>query len=329
MGPPKDYVLRSTLPKQLKELNFLVTGGAGFIGSHLTESLAGDNKITVMDDLSNGSIVNLKSVRERIKYLKVDICKETAIARAGKVDGIFHLACYPRSFSFRNPARDVDVNVRSTVNMLEIARKCDAKLVFTSNSGIYGEPQYLPMDEKHPIDCKTPYDVDKYSSELQMKAFARQYGLRTTVCRLATVWGPRQRVNEKLGWRPVVAAFVNKLMNGKRPIIFGDGEQTRDLIYVKDVVNGLKKAFYTKEADGEVFNLSTGVETSVNSLLHKVMDVVGKKAEPEHGPPSVGDIRRMCYSTEKARNILGLEIQYPLSIALEEYVNWFSTSKKH
>jgi UDP-glucose 4-epimerase len=303
-------------------LKLLVTGGAGFVGSHLVERIA-ENQVAVFDDLSNGSLSNLKSVRKKVKFLKVDVSKETAVTKAGKVEGIFHLACHPRSFSFARPAKDVDGNVRSTVNMLELARKSDAKLVFTSNSGIYGEPQYLPIDEKHPIDCKTPYDVDKYAAELQIRAFARQYGLRSTICRLATVYGPRQRVNEKLGWRPAVATFVEYLLAGKSPVVFGDGEQTRDLIYVKDVADGLVKAFESKEADGEIFNLSTGVETSVNSLLNQIMTTTGKKVVPSRGPPSVGDIRRMCYSNEKARRILNFEVKHPLDLALKEYLEWY------
>jgi len=304
----------------------LVTGGAGFVGSHLVESLASEHQVTVLDDLSNGSLPNLKTVRKKVRFLKVDVSKETSIVKAGKVEGLFHLACHPRSFSFSRPAKDVDGNLRSTVNMLELARKCDAKLIFTSNSGIYGEPQYFPMDEKHPIDCKTPYDVNKYAAELQIRAFARQYGLRSTVCRLATVYGPRQRVNEKLGWRPVVATFVQYLMTGRKPTVFGDGDQTRDLIYVTDVVDGLIGAFNSKDADGEVFNLSTGIETSVNTLLGQIIATTGKKIKPARGPPSIGDIRRMCYSNEKAGRVFGFQIRHPLTVALREYVDWYKAN---
>jgi len=305
-------------------LKVLVTGGAGFVGSHLAEHLAQEHQVVVMDDLSNGSLSNLKSVRKRIRFVNADVSKESAARKVGRVDGILHLACHPRSFSFDKPARDVDVNVRSTVNMLAISRKYDTKLIFTSNSGIYGEPEYLPMDEKHRIDCKTPYDVNKYASELQIRAHARQYGLRTVVCRLATVYGPRQKVNERLNWRPLVATFLERLMTGRRPVIFGDGEQTRDLIYVEDVVDGLVKAFDSKAADGEVFNISTGSETSVNSLLRMTLDALGKEAEPERGPPTVGDIRRMCYSNAKAQKTFNFEIKHPLQVALKEYIAYLS-----
>lgn len=308
-------------------MRLLVTGGAGFVGSHLAEKLSSQNHVVVIDDLTNGSRRNLSKVGRKIRLLKYDVSKPEVMRKSGKVDGIFHLACHPRSFSFNRPARDVDVNVRSTVNVLELARKCDAKFVFTSNSGIYGEPQYLPMDEKHPIDCKTPYDVNKYASELQIKAFARQYGLPTVVCRLATVFGPRQRVNEKLGWRPLVATFVERMISRKRPVIFGDGEQTRDLIYVLDVVEGLLGAFNSKEATGEVFNLSTGVETSVNSVYRMVSEIIGANLDAEQGPPSVGDIRRMCYSNEKARRVFNFEIKHPLAVALREYVEWSRNEK--
>lgn len=300
-------------------MKLLATGGAGFVGSHVVEKLVKEHEVTVIDDLSNGTLANLRSVRKEIKFTRSDISKESSTRRVGKVEGIFHLACHPRSFSFDRPARDVDVNMRSTANVLELARKHNAKVIFTSNSGIYGEPKYLPMDESHPIDCKTPYDVNKYASELLIRTYNRQYGLPTVVCRLATVFGPRQRVNEKLGWRPVVATFLERLVKGKRPTIFGDGEQTRDLIYVEDVADGLIKAFKSEETSGEVFNLSTGVETSVNSLLTTIRELLGSNIEPEHGPPSVGDIRRMCYSNSKAVKTFGFSIEHPLQVALKEY----------
>lgn len=286
----------------------------------MVEKLVKGNEVTVIDDLSNGTLANLRSVRKEIKFTRGDISRESSARRVGKVEGIFHLACHPRSFSFDKPARDVDVNMRSTANMLELARKHNAKVVFTSNSGIYGEPQYLPMDESHPIDCKTPYDVNKYASELLIRTYHRQYGLPTVVCRLATVYGPRQRVNEKLSWRPVVATFLERLTKRKSPTIFGDGEQTRDLIYVEDVADGLVKAFNSEETSGEVFNLSTGVETSVNSLLRTITELLGSNIEPEHGSSSVGDVRRMCCSNLKAEKAFGFCIGHPLQVALKEYI---------
>jgi len=318
-------VIPTTKHGRLTKLKLLVTGGAGFVGSNFLDRFTPENEIVVMDDLSNGSLENLANVRRKIKFLRVDVTKESSIAKAGKVDGIFHLACFPRSFSFNNPTRDVDVNVRATMNMLELARKSDAKMVFTSNSGIYGDPKFLPMDEKHSIDCKTPYDVDKYASELQMLTYRRQYGVKTVACRLATVYGPRQKVNEKLGWRPLVATFLQYLMNGRKPMVFGDGEQTRDLIYVKDVVDGLMKAFVSKGADGEAFNLGTGVETSVNELLRTLEEITATKVEPAHGPPSIGDLRRMCLSIEKAKRTFNFEVQYPLDSALTEYIQWYKS----
>ncbi len=285
------------------------------------EKFADQHKIIVADDLSNGSLKNLKSVSKKIRFLRVDVSTNPIFRKVPKLDGIFHLACHPRSFSFDNPTRDVDVNLRATINLLELARRSDAKLVFTSNTGVYGDPQYLPMDEQHPINCKTPYDVNKFASELQIATYRRQYGLRSVVCRLGTVFGPRQRVNEKLGWRPVVATFLERLITGRRPTVYGDGEQTRDLIYVKDVADGLMKAFNSPTADGEVFNLSTGVETSVNSVLKMVSEAVGKSVDPKRGPPTVGDIRRMCCSNSKAQKTFNFRIRYNLPVALREYVD--------
>ncbi|MBN2073490.1 MAG: GDP-mannose 4,6-dehydratase, partial [Actinobacteria bacterium] len=243
-----------------KKKSILVTGGAGFVGSHLSEYIIekGGN-IVIIDDLSNGSMENLDNIRDEIDFIQFDISgsmsKLKELLVKYKFDGIFNLACFPRSLSLSDPVRDVDVNARGTINILEIARGNHSKVVFTSNSGIYGNPEYLPMDEKHPDKPSTPYDANKLVSEYYLKIYNKIYGLPIAICRLATVYGERQRT--KPGWKPVIPEFVAKVLQNEPPTIYWDGNQTRDLIYVKDVVQGLTKA-YTSDTKDEIFILGTG-----------------------------------------------------------------------
>jgi len=281
----------------------LVTGGAGFVGSHLVEELVCSSySVTVLDDLSNGSRDNLRSVIDRIKFKLADISRKDWISKIPRAHVVFHLACHPRSFSFANPQKDVCVNLIGSVNVLEYARKHDARIVFSSNSGIYG-PCVLAK-ENDAASCLTPYDVDKYSTELMLGAYNKQYGIKSIIFRFATIYGPRQRVNEKYGWRPVVATFATRLLRSRPVTIFGDGHQTRDLVYVKDVSDALLRSIRYK-GDFDIFNLSTGRETKVIDVFRMVSRFVGVKASPRHGPPLPGDIRRMSYSNEKIRRKLG------------------------
>jgi len=287
----------------LNREHVIVTGGAGFVGSHLIEELVQRKySVTVLDDLSNGCRDNLSAVTHQVQLKVLDISRKNWIAKAPGAKVVFHLACHPRSFSFRKPQKDVSVNMIGSVNVLEYARKNDSRVVFSSNSGIYG-PCKLAK-ESDPVSCMTPYDVDKYSTELMIRAYYKQYGIKSTIFRFATIYGPRQRVNEKYGWRPVVATFATKLLTNSPATIFGDGLQTRDLVFVKDVPDALLRSIHYK-ADFDIFNLSTGRETTVIDVFRIVSRFVGVKTSPYHGPPQPGEIRRMSYSNSRIRRKLG------------------------
>ena len=190
--------------------NVVVFGGAGFVGSHLVEALLKQGKtITVIDDFSNGSRTNLSAISDKIKVIKFDIVnKDWSSLMDLKPDVIFHLATHPRSFSLQDPIKNADVNVIGMINVLDFAKKKNSKLIYTSNSGICGDPQFLPVTEEHPIDCKTPYDANKLIGEHYAKIYQKIYGLYITIFRLATVYGERQIVNEDLGWRPIIPNLV-------------------------------------------------------------------------------------------------------------------------
>jgi len=308
--------------------NVLITGGAGFIGSHLVESLSEMKvNITVLDDFSNGSNKNLKEYEDKIKIIKFDVSNDDwSSLDKYDVDTIFHLATHPRSFSLQDPIRNTEVNVIGTLKVLDYAKKKKAKVVYTSNSGICGDPQFFPVTEEHPIDCKTPYDANKLVGEYYAKIYYKIHGVYSVIFRLATVYGERQRVNEDLGWRPLIATLVKKVENDQTPVIQWDGEQTRDLIYVKDVVNCLIKGANSENQGGEMFLLSTNNETSVNKALDLICKITGKNISPEYQEKNPGDLRRMILSYDKAKKAFGYEPKFSLEEGIKRYVNWYRNS---
>jgi len=303
--------------------NALITGGLGFVGSHLVGELVKRGiYVTVVDDLSNGSIDNLQSVSHDVTFIKDDISR-SGFDLAGNFDAIFHLATHPRSFSLVDPYRNLEVNAKGMLNVLELAKRMGSKVIYTSNSGIYGEPKFLPVDESHPDDPKTPYDATKLIGEHLAKIYFRIYDTPCVIFRLATVYGERQRVNEKLNWRPVVAEFIKRAMGAEPVVIYGDGNQTRDLIYVKDVVKGLILGAESNSANGELMILSTGRETSINQLLETISEIMGIHMEARHEAPTPGDIRRMVYSFEKAKKLIGYKPDYTIEMGIRNYVKWY------
>ncbi len=303
--------------------NFLVTGGYGFVGSHLVEELIKkDNRVTALDNLSNGQLTNLEHVKNVTKKIaNVEKIQPTDFSE--KFDGIFHLATAPRSSSLTDPMTNIETNCKGMIAVLELAKKQNAKIVFTSNSGIYGSTSDgSPIDESSHNNPTTPYDANKLVSEYYCKIYHNIYSVKSAVVRFATVYGERQTVNEKLNWRPVVATFVKNLVNDEEVEINGDGNQTRDLIYVKDAVQGVIKAMESSEENADIFLLSNNKETSVNEILHVTEAVVGVKARIKHTEPLKGDIRRMRYDNSKAKQKLRFEPKYAIKEGIERLVKY-------
>lgn len=302
----------------------IVTGGAGFIGSHLVEELVNRGReVTVIDDFSNGRMENLLSVKSKVKIVKHDISQSYSHLVGDTVDEIFTLACYPRQISFSDPRRDCDVNLKGTINALELARKTGAKVLFTSNTGIVSNPPRLPVDETFAPSPITPYDAHKLASEYLLKMYSQVHGVRTVTVRFSSVYGPRQHVNEKLGWRPVVPEFARKVLNGESPTIFGDGSQTRDFLYVSDAVDGVIRAMespHPEANNGGVFILGTDEETSIGELLSKICSVAGKEVKPKSAPKKPEDITRMRYDCSKARSTFAFQPRTMLLQGLTETV---------
>ena len=307
---------------------FLVTGGLGFVGSHLVEELVqNDHKVTVLDNLSNGNIKNLSHVDGVTKDIS-NIENLVPTHFSEKFDGIFHLATSPRSSSLQDPLKDIETNCKGMIRVLELAKKNNAKVVFTSNSGIYGSAEEgKAIDENSINNPTTPYDANKLVSEYYCKIYHNIHRVKSAIVRFATVYGERQVVNEKLNWRPLVTTFVKQVVNNEEVTINGDGEQTRDLIYVKDAVQGVIKAMNSPIENGDVFLLSTKTETSVNEVLHLTEDIVGLKARIRKTEPLKGDIRRMKYDFKKAKENLGYEPKFSVREGIGRLVK-FEQEKK-
>lgn len=276
-----------------------------FIGSHLVERLVGEgHKVIVVDDLSNGRLENLFPIFDKISFLARDISKPfyKEFPHSTKSDIIYHLACFPRSMSYLDPVRDAEVNVIGMINVLELAKKTGAKVIFSSNSGIYDTSQ-LPINEAAADTPKSPYDLTKLTAEKYLALYNEAYNIEHVIFRFATVYGPRQRLAED--WRPVIIEFIDKLSKGIAPTIHWDGLQTRDFVYVDDIVDALVLAKDSDEALKETMILGSGVETSINEIYEKINNILGVDIEPLWGSKALGDIARMRYDCARAERILG------------------------
>lgn len=290
-------------------MNVLVTGGAGFIGSHLVEKLlAHGHRAVVVDNESSG---NRKHVPPDAVYYRLDICDEqlAALIKQEQPEIIVHLAAQSVvPVSVRDPALDAKVNIQGLIALLEAARRYDVrKVIFASSAAVYGEPTQLPITEEMAGKLLSPYAVSKFASEGYLAAYQHLYGLAYTVFRLANVYGPRQQAKADGG---VVAIFTEQIRNGGTITIHGDGEQTRDFIYVGDVVEAMITAF--DRADNSVLNLSTGIPTSINQLITELEQVAQIQINRQYGPPRPGDIRHSCLSTDKLKRLLNWQPRFSL-----------------
>ena len=285
----------------------LVTGGAGFIGSHLVEALLGEGySVVVLDDLSTGNEENLASVRDKITLYKESILSQDLKHVLRDVEVIFHLAAQINvRRSVEEPIYDLRVNALGTLNLLEQARDVERFIYASSGGAVYGEPHYLPVDEEHGTDPISPYGASKLAGEKYVQLYGYNYGLRYAILRYANVYGERQDARGEAG---VIAIFLDRIRKGRPLTVFGTGEQTRDYVYVGDVVRANLLAL---KREG-VFNIATGRETSVNELIEIIAGVTGVKPEVEYAPPRKGEVYRIYLSTERAREELGFVAEVSL-----------------
>ncbi|MGD2048645.1 MAG: NAD-dependent epimerase/dehydratase family protein [Chloroflexota bacterium] len=303
-------------------MKVLVTGGAGFIGSHVVDLYLEEGyDVVVVDDLSTGREINLNP---QATFYKIDIRSQDLgeIFRSEKPDYVnHHAAQMDVRYSVEQPIFDADVNILGSLNLLEYARQYDVqRFVYISSGGaVYGEPIHLPCDEEHPIAPISPYGASKYAVEQYLYMYYLNYGLEYAVLRYANVYGPRQNPQGEAG---VVAIFTNQMLAGRQAIINGDGEQERDFVYVKDCARANLLATTTGVPNG-VYNLGSGIGTSINELFFTLKKLTGYQAGPFHGPEKLGETRRIYLNAEKARRELGWVPATELEAGLRETIAYY------
>lgn len=303
---------------------YLVTGGAGFIGSHMVAALlARGDRVRVVDSLVTGTRANLDGLTP-VEFVHADLA-DPGVARDAVrgVDYVLHQAAIPSvPRSVAEPLICHRANVEATVQMLVAARDEGVKRwVFAGSSSVFGNMPTLPKREDMPTNPLSPYALQKLMCEQYGQMFWTLYGLETVTIRYFNVFGPRQDPSSP--YSGVISLFIQALLEGKRPTIYGDGEQTRDFTYVANVVDGALKACVAPGAAGQVINVATGTTVSLNGLLAILNQIVGSKVEPYFEPARVGDVKDSLADIAKAETILGYTPAIPLEEGLRRTIDWF------
>jgi len=303
----------------------LVTGGAGFVGSNLVRRLvAEDAEVTILDDFFTGRLENLRGIDPQAYRLVRGSVTDSELVRqlVSEAEFVFHLAARNIIASTRNPYEDFKTNIGGTLNVLLAARECrPQRVLYTSSVSVYGNPRYLPINEDDRISLLTPYAVSKYSGEGYCQAFYESYGVPVVVVRYSNVYGPWQ--DPQNPYCGVVAKFMQRAQAGMPLEIHGDGQQTRDFTFVEDVVEATIQAALSPKSEGEVFNIGTGVETSVETLAHLVSDLYGLEVSPLHiDRRDIDNIRRRVVNIEKIRRTLRWTPNVTLAEGLYRTQRW-------
>jgi UDP-glucose 4-epimerase len=297
----------------------VVTGGAGFIGSTLTRLLLERGySVRVYDDLSSGSREHLEGLD--VELVLGDVRDLDSLHRAcDGIDAMFHLAAGAGVVdSIENPIENFDLNARGTLLALWAAKQAGVgRFVFSSSNAPLGDNAY-PASEDKPVAPLSPYGAGKATGEAYCSAFFGAYGLEAVAVRFSNAYGPRSARKSN-----VIPLFIRKIMAGEPLTIYGDGTQTRDFVFVTDLANGLIRAAETPAAGGEIFQLASGVETSLNDLVAMLAEVSGKQPQLQHEPPRAGEIQRNYSLVDKARDRLGHEPEVPLAEGLARTWQWF------
>lgn len=296
-------------------MKILLTGGAGFIGSHLADTLLEKGKkVYVIDNLSTGKLEN---INPSATFYNVDICDRNLgkLICSIRPEIVFHLAAQVSvPYSIQNPYEDTRVNVLGTVNLLDACVKAGVKrVVFSSSAAVYGMPQYLPINEAHPLQTISPYGASKAAAEEYLRLYQRMYGINYVILRYANVYGPRQDAEGEGG---VVSIFDRRLASRDALTIFGSGEQTRDFVYIKDIVRANLAA--ASCSPNHTVNVSTGEATSINELAQTMISTTNTSVEIIHQPERQGDIQHSVLSPQLALEVMGWKPIYKLKDGLKD-----------
>jgi UDP-glucose 4-epimerase len=309
---------------------YLVTGGAGFVGSHIAAALAGAGaRVRVLDDLSTGYAENLEEVGGDVEFLRGGLTEPDALERALRgVEVVFHEAAIPSvPRSVEEPEATHRASVDGTFALLVAARRAGVRrVVYAASSSAYGDQPTLPKTEEMRPEPLSPYAAAKLVGEYYCQVWSRVYGFETASLRYFNVFGPRQDPSSQ--YSGVISRFISTLASGGRPVIYGDGEQSRDFTYVSNVVEGNLRAAESPQAVGRVINLATGRQTTLNELLDALKKLTGRAdVEAEYREPRVGDVRHSLADITRAREWLGYEPQVGLEEGLRHTLEWWKQSR--
>ncbi|MCK4366690.1 MAG: NAD-dependent epimerase/dehydratase family protein [Thermoplasmata archaeon] len=300
----------------------LITGGAGFIGSHLAEKLCSDNDVVVLDNLDTGSRDNLSAIKEDVSFVEGDIRDGEAVKDAlREADLVFHCAAQISvERSVENPAETNQINVEGTLRVLDQCRKEDVeRFVFVSSSSVYGSGPELPKREDMQPNPESPYAESKIKGEQHCRQFNDLHGLPCVILRCFNVYGSRQQASSP--YASVIPRFISAILRDQKPIVFGDGEQTRDFIFVDDVVDALSRAADVKNARGETINIASARPISILGLLEVLGEIFNREIEPEFRDERPGDVRHSVADVSKAKDILGFSPRVELADGLRRTVD--------
>ncbi|SFA72322.1 MULTISPECIES: GDP-mannose 4,6-dehydratase [unclassified Bacillus (in: firmicutes)] len=290
-------------------MKIIVTGGLGFIGSNLVDRLIKEGFDThVIDNLSTGK---LQFLNPRAKFYQsdvLDVQKLNLIFEEVKPNAVFHLAAQiDVQTSIHNPVLDAQMNILGTLNILELCKNYNSKLIYSSSAAVYGTPLYLPVCEQHLIHPLSNYGISKYTPELYIRSYAQLYSVKYTILRYSNVYGPRQMPKGEGG---VISIFINKMIENEIPAIYGDGKQTRDFVYVEDVVSANLTALRAEQ--NGTYNISTNKRLSINEIFEIINSILNKNIVPEYKPERLGDITHSCLDNNLAKMELNWEPKYSI-----------------
>lgn len=306
--------------------NILVTGGAGFIGSHLVDALAPTNQVTVVDNLSSGKMENIQHHlgKSNFRFVQGDITDLDQVRKLVQNNQIvFHLAVQCLRVSLSDPYLVHEVNATGSLNLCQAVHEAKVeRFVYVSSSEVYGTAKTAPMTEDHPLEPTTPYGASKLAGEAYARSYYLSFGLPAVIVRPFNTYGPREHLEGPYG--EVIPRFVLRVMNNQPPIIFGDGKQTRDFTNVKDIVRGIILSCESEELIGETVNIAAGKEVSINEVAHTVLKLLNKDGQltPVYMDPRPGDVRRHYADISKAREVLDFQPHIGIEAGIQHYIDW-------
>jgi UDP-glucose 4-epimerase len=313
-------------------VKILITGGAGFIGSHLCDKYTkGGNIVICLDNFMSGNLTNIRHLLsyKNFKLINGDVRDFDLLEKIiTDVEVIFHLAAQIHvDRSIIEPKLTYDINISGTQNILELARRYDIrKVIHASTSEVYGTAQYTPMDEKHPLNAPHPYGASKIAADRMCYAYKQTYGIDIAIMRLFNVFGPKQR---DTGYGGVISIFVRRALSSMPPIIYGDGKQTRDYTYIEDALSAYDTVLnYDGVLEGPI-NFGTGTEVKIIDLANKIIKLTGQqgKLKPVHVEPRPGEVQRLIADISEAKKLLKWEPKCTLEEGLERFIDWYKDYK--